>query len=33
MSVCAFNSIPKSEYSNPLIATAFSNNTFSGKMS
>ena len=32
MSICAFNSLPKSEYSNLFIVTGFSS-TFSGKSS
>ena len=31
MSVCFFNSLPNSDYSNLLIETAFSNKSFSGK--
>ena len=33
MSVCAFNSLPNGEYSNLLIAAAFSNNSFFGRTS
>ena len=33
MSVCAFNSLPKEEYSNHFIAAAFSSKSFSGKTS
>ena len=33
MSVCGFNSLAKSEYSNLFIASAFPNNSFSGKTS
>ena len=31
MSVCAFNSLPKGEYSNLFIVAAFSSKNFSGK--
>ena len=33
MSVCFFNSLPNSKYSNLLIVAAFSNNSFSSKTS
>ena len=33
MSVCAFNSLPKDEYSNLFILAAFSGKYFSGKTS
>ena len=32
MSICAFNSLPNSKYSNLFIAVAFSNKSFSGKI-
>ena len=31
MSACAFNSLPKDEYSNLFIVAAFFNKSFSGK--
>ena len=33
MSLCFFNSLPKSKYSNLLIVAAFSNKSFTGKTS
>ena len=33
MSVCAFNSLPKSEYSNLFVVAAFCSKSFSGKTS
>ena len=33
MSICAFNSLPKGEYSNLFIVVAFYSKSFSGKTS
>ena len=33
MSLCAFNSLPKGEYSNPFVVAAFSSKSCSGKAS
>ena len=33
MSACAFNSLPKSQYSNLFIVAAFTNKSFSGNTS